>query len=166
MIQDRTSASCLRSRPSARSRVVFGIVDGLGLVDQHDRDVVLDAVAPLQPRVVQRALVGEVQQRALVFGTGEDLQQLRVQRHGEGLLFRSQLIAPHEREHFCGVSFARCDVGRFEVQPQQRFGVARPEVEPPVAAVDGQSVEAVLFVVRVRARDLLDDRRAGRRPAS
>ena len=64
------------------SQRVFGVVDGLGFVDEHDRDVVLHEVAPLQPRVVERVLVGEVQQRALVLGAGEDLEQFRVERHG------------------------------------------------------------------------------------
>src|SRR5205807_2278772 len=55
---------------------VLVVADALGLVDEHDRDVVLDEIAPLEARVVQRVLVGEVQQRALVLRTGEDLEQL------------------------------------------------------------------------------------------
>ena len=62
--------------------VVLGVVDRLGLVDEHDRDVVLDGVAALQPRVVERVLVLEVQERALVVGAGEDLEQLGVEGHG------------------------------------------------------------------------------------
>ena len=61
--------------------VVLGVVDRLGLVDEHDRDVVLDPVAPVQARVVERVLVLEVEQRPLVLGAGEDLQQLRVEGH-------------------------------------------------------------------------------------
>ena len=35
--------------------LVLGVVDRLGLVDEHDRDVVLDGVAALQARVVERS---------------------------------------------------------------------------------------------------------------
>ena len=39
-------------------------------------------------------------------------------------------------------------VGGLEVEAQQRLGVRRPQVEPPVAAVDGEPVEAVLVAGR------------------
>ena len=55
--------------------------------------------------------------------------------------------AAHEREHLGGVRVARGAVGGFEVEPQQRLGVARPQVEPPVAEVDGEPVEPVLLGV-------------------
>src|SRR5687768_17477147 len=42
---------------------VLGAVDRLGLVDQHHRDVVTHDVAPLQARVVEGVLVGEVVER-------------------------------------------------------------------------------------------------------
>src|SRR5919106_469008 len=61
--------------------VVLGVVDGLGLVDQHDRDVLTDGVAPLQAGVVERVLVGEVEQRPLVLGAGQDREELRVECH-------------------------------------------------------------------------------------
>jgi len=38
---------------------------------------------------------------------------------------------------------------RLEVQPQQRLGVGGTQVEPPVAAVDGEPVEAVLGGIAV-----------------
>src|SRR5260370_374786 len=62
--------------------VVFGVADGLRFVDEHDRDVVADGVAALEPRVVQRRFVGEVQQRPLVLGAGQDVEQFRVEGHG------------------------------------------------------------------------------------
>src|SRR5918996_4358841 len=61
--------------------VVLGVVDGLGLVDQHDRDVVTDGVAPLEAGVVERVLVGEVEQRSLVLRTGQDLEELGIEGH-------------------------------------------------------------------------------------
>src|SRR5207302_5579980 len=61
--------------------VVLGVVDRLGLVDEHDRDVVANRVAPLQAGVVQAVLVLEVEQRALVLRAGEDLEQLGIQCH-------------------------------------------------------------------------------------
>ena len=47
-------------------------------------------VAALEARVVQRVLVGEVEQRALVLGAREDLEQLRVERHASTLLRSGQ----------------------------------------------------------------------------
>jgi len=61
--------------------VVLGAVDRLRLVDEHHRDVVADGVAPLEARVVQGLLVLEVEQRALVLGAGQDVEQLRVEGH-------------------------------------------------------------------------------------
>jgi hypothetical protein len=59
--------------------LVLGVVHGLGLVDQHDRDVVLDRVPALEPRVVERVLALEVQQRALVLRARQDVEELRIQ---------------------------------------------------------------------------------------
>ena len=66
--------------------------------------------------------------------------------------------AAHDREHFGGALVARGAVGGFEVEPQERLGVARPQVEPPVADVDGEAVEPVLLRVGVRGGDALDHR--------
>ena len=52
------------------------------LVDQHDRDAVPHRVAAVEPGVVEQVLVGEVQERALVLGTGQHIDQERVERHG------------------------------------------------------------------------------------
>src|SRR5207247_8205750 len=72
---------------------------------------------------------------------------------------RPTLFPAHEREHFGGVNLAAGGVARFEVEPQQRLGVARPQVEPPVAEVDGEPVEPVLLRAAIRLSDPLDDRR-------
>ena len=61
--------------------LVLGVVDVDRLVDQHDRDVVDDLVDALQARVVEDVLVVEEEQRALVLGAGQELDQERVQRH-------------------------------------------------------------------------------------
>src|SRR3954452_17529981 len=58
---------------------VFGVVDRLGLVDEHDRDVVLDGVLALQARVVQHLFALEVQEGAFVLRASEDVQQLGVE---------------------------------------------------------------------------------------
>ena len=71
---------------------VLGVVDRLGLVDQHDRDVVADRVAALEARVVERRLVLEVEQRALVLRAREDLEQLRVERHRGSSRARSRSV--------------------------------------------------------------------------
>ena len=60
---------------------VLVVGHGLGLVDEHDRDVVLDVVAPLQSWVVERVLIREIQQRPFVLGTRKDLEQLGIEGH-------------------------------------------------------------------------------------
>src|SRR4051812_3687003 len=151
------------ARGRGHEPLVLRVAHGLGLVDEHDRDVVADRVAPLQPGVVERLLVGEVEQRALVLGTGQDLHELRVERHDVsfsprlGSRPRSGLGAD-EGEHLFGVSIARDGVRRLDVQPQQRLGVAGSQVEPPVARVDGQAVEPVLVTVGERLGHTLDHR--------
>ena len=87
--------------------LVLGVVDRLGLVDQHDRDVVAHLVATLEAGVVERRFVFEVQERSLVLGAREDLQQLRVERHRHSLS-----VSPRdEREDFGRVRVARGAVG-------------------------------------------------------
>ena len=160
-VTPRTWAGCRRPSALATSRVVLGVVDGLGLVDQHDRDVVAHRVAPLQPRVVERRLVLEVEQRALVLRAREDLEQLRVERHAWLLLgaFEVGDYVPRTSASTSAVRVvARGAVGGFEVEAQQRLGVARTQVEPPVADVDGEAVEPVLLGVAVRGGDALDHR--------
>ena len=52
------------------------------LVGQHHRDAVVDPLRPLQARVVQEVLVGEIPQALLVDRAGEDLQKARIEAHG------------------------------------------------------------------------------------
>src|SRR5680860_765150 len=95
--------------------LVLGVAHGLRLVDEHDRDVVPHRVTAMQPRVVQRVLVGEVEQRALVLGAGEDLEQLGVECHVGSAPGR--VSATHEREHLSGARLACGTIGGFEVEP-------------------------------------------------
>src|SRR6185437_7964159 len=86
-----TRASLLRLRLERRldavrlrlghQPLVLGVVDGGRLVDEHDRDVVLHVVTPLEPRVVERRFVREVEERPLVLGAREDLEQFRIKGH-------------------------------------------------------------------------------------
>ena len=142
-VRPRTWALMPSASALASSRSCSAVVDRLGLVDQHDRDVLADGVAPLQAGVVERVLVGEVEQRALVLGAGEDLEELGVECHGSALV-------GDEGPHLGDVGVARGAGGGFEVEPQQRLGVGRAEVEPPVAEVDGETVDAVLGGTRRR----------------
>src|SRR5918995_172775 len=132
--------------------VVLGVVDGLGLVDQHDRDVLADGVAALEPRVVERVLVLEVEQRALVLRAGEDLEELGVECHDVNLCLVADQCA--DLGH---VLVARRPGRRLQVEPQQRLGVGGAEVEPPVAVVDREAVDPVLGGVGIGGRDPLDD---------
>jgi hypothetical protein len=60
---------------------VFLAADSLGAVGQHDRDVPGDGVTSPQSRVVQRPLVLEVEQAALVDWADQDLEQGIFQGH-------------------------------------------------------------------------------------
>ena len=60
--------------------LVLSRISGLGLFDEHLRNVVLDAVLPLQARVVEHLFGREEQQRTLVFGARENLEELGVER--------------------------------------------------------------------------------------
>ena len=145
--------------------LVLRVVDGLGLVDQHDRDVVAHRVPPLQPRVVQRAA------RRRSTAAGPCPRGRRGSRAASGRApCRCLLRVPRRHasdlisvEHLGGVSVAREPVGCLEVEAQQRLGVARPQVEPPVARVDGEPVEAVLVARRRTPRRPARSPRAGRR---
>ena len=146
--------------------VVLGVVDRGRLVDQHDRDAVAHRVAAVQARVVEPVLVGEVQQRALVLGAGQHLDAAVGRASSVAVLSRSYRGAGVGRRSVtCARSAARqrrarrrssastsatlggvrrrLGVGCLDVEPEQRLGVGRAQVEPPVAAVDGQPVEAV-----------------------
>src|SRR5204863_4540106 len=71
--------------------LVLGGVDGLGLVDEHDRDVVADQVLAGEARVVEEVLVLKVVKGSLVLGAREDLEQEGVERHGQPF-FRSSSV--------------------------------------------------------------------------
>jgi len=57
---------------------VLGVVDCLGFVDQHHRNIVTDGITPLEPGVVEARLVLEVEKGAFVFRTGEYLEKLGI----------------------------------------------------------------------------------------
>jgi hypothetical protein len=69
----------------AEQVAVVGVAHRLALVGEHDGDAVADAVEAAQPRVVQDAVLSEVQQRLLVDGAGQQAEQQRVQIHGRDL---------------------------------------------------------------------------------
>ena len=56
--------------------------DGHGFVDEHYRDAVADLVLTVQTRVIQKVVGFEVEQRALVLRTREDLEQAGIEGHG------------------------------------------------------------------------------------
>src|SRR3546814_18743993 len=53
-----------------------------------------------------------------------------------------------------------CLIRGLEVQSDQRLGVRCPQVEPPLPAVDGEAVEAILGISGIRGGHLLDDSEA------
>src|SRR5215212_8517264 len=70
--------------------------------------------------------------------------------------------AGDESEDFGDAFIALVARGSFEVQSQERFGVRGTEVEPPGPAVDRESVNPVLGILAIGARDPVD--RGGRVP--
>ena len=127
LLRPRTSGASPSSLDLGHDSPVFCVVDRLGLVDQHHRDVVADRVATLQARVVERVLVGEVVQRPLVLRAGEDLEQ----RRGSNAMSGTPSSGGEQGEHLGHVAVARLAGRGFEVESQQRLGVRRPQVEPP-----------------------------------
>ena len=200
---------------------MLGVVDGLGLVDEHDRDVVTHGVATLQARVVERDSSSKYSSGPLSSGharisrsfgssatvppgpvggvslpdrstqapsasvgiglggrrrcrpycvTGDlgddDARRVAGARGQAGdhrgdlpLLPRHrpvgsrQFALPPTSASTSAVWVSHCRrVGRFEVQAQQRLGVARAQVEPPVTEIDREPVEPILFARRRRRR--------------
>ena len=62
--------------------LVLGVVNVLGVLDEHVRDAIFDEVPTSQARVVEGILVSEVQERPFVLRAGEDLDEQRVKGHG------------------------------------------------------------------------------------
>ncbi len=60
---------------------MFGVVERLCLVDQHDRDVIHDRVPETQPWVIEALFGLEVEKRALVTRASQDLEQLWCECH-------------------------------------------------------------------------------------
>jgi hypothetical protein len=58
--------------------LMLGVIDNPSFIDQHDRDIASDFVPALQSRVVQKILVGEIQQWSLVLRTSKNFEQLRI----------------------------------------------------------------------------------------
>src|SRR4029077_19486839 len=68
----------------------------------------------------------------------------------------SVCLAGEEVEDLGGVLAARRLVGGFQVEAQERLGVAGPQVEPPVAVVDGEAGGGTLGRPGRRGRGRLD----------
>ena len=124
--------------------------DGDGFVDQHDGDAVAHVVAQLEARVVERVLVDEVIQRTLVLRAGKDLEQTWIEAHRQLLWIDAEaatlLTGIDQLSQLGDMRIARRGVRGLEVEPEQGLGIGRAQVEPPVAAVDGQPIESVLVV--------------------
>jgi hypothetical protein len=54
--------------------LMLGVIDASSFINEHDRDVAADFIPALQPRVVQKIFISEVQQWALVLRTSEDFE--------------------------------------------------------------------------------------------
>ena len=54
-------------------------------------------------------------------------------------------VIPDHAEHLVSHGGHGGCVFRLDVEPQQRLGVGRPQVEPPITTIDGEAVETILF---------------------
>ena len=61
---------------------MLSIRDMVGFVDEHHWNVVAHRITQLQPRVVERAFVGQIEQRTLVLRASEDFEQALVESLG------------------------------------------------------------------------------------
>src|SRR6478736_9630104 len=66
---------------TGHDRLVLGIVDRDGFVDQHHRNAFANEVLAMQSRVVQAVRIAEVVQRSLVLGAGKYGEQSGVESH-------------------------------------------------------------------------------------
>src|SRR5437879_13617423 len=65
-------------------------------------------------------------------------------------------LAPDQREHLRGLLLEQPGRPGLDVQAEERLGVRRSNVEPPVLELHREAVQAVLVPVGERPRDLLD----------
>ena len=56
-----------------------------GLIDKHDRNVVLDGIHALAGAALQRGAVVDERDRRFAVGTGENLEQFRVDGHARNI---------------------------------------------------------------------------------
>jgi len=64
---------------------MLGVIDYPSFVDEHDRNIGSNLVAAPKSRVVQKVLISEVQQRALILRTRKNFEKLRIERHKSSL---------------------------------------------------------------------------------
>src|SRR5579875_1780253 len=136
---------------------------GARLADQQHRDVVADRVRQAASVAGADELLGRVvrPQRRMALGAGEDLQQPVFKLHGT--LPRDRLgEVTHPPQDLVSHLSRRRGPARLDVAPQQRLGVGRAHVEPPVPARDRQAVEIVRGDARAGREHLADPRQGGR----
>ena len=86
-------------------------------INEHDRDVVFDAVATLETRVVQTGLVFYVIERAFVLRVSEYCKKRWVKSHVV------RLAAGDEREETHNMGVTRLAILRLKIQSQQRLRI-------------------------------------------
>src|SRR5262249_37916071 len=107
------------------------------------------------------------EQGSLVLRAGQDLEQLRVERHyptpGQVPPTRCRPSSPFtafllfdESEDALEARFELVSGAGLEVEAEKGFGVRGPHVEPPAAEVDGEPVETILVGAGERQRHPLD----------
>ena len=79
-------------------------------------------------------LLADRLEHAVAVGADDDLQQRRVEVHA---------VAPDQGEDVVADAGHGGLVGALDVEAQQRLGVGRADVEPPVVGGDGEPVEVV-----------------------
>ena len=138
----RTSSASSGRRHRALVRAAIPVP---GLVQQQHRDAVAHregAVAGGAEQLARRLVHG---QRAVVgVRAGQDLQQLRVEAQRSARTSSCRRSCAHHPQHLVAQLGHPRLVRRLDVEPQQRLGVAGPQVEPgAVGQLDGQPVQLV-----------------------
>ena len=134
---------------------VLGIVNRFRFIHEHHRNVVANLIATLQPRVVERVLALEVRAEVPCLRDRRGCRAVADQEPSwlHPLVMMSRTLSD--------VLFALGAGSGFEVEAQQWFGVRRPQVEPPVAEIDGEAVEPILLGIVETRRPPARSRRRG-----
>src|SRR5918993_4890031 len=112
----------------------------------------------MEARVVERVLVGQVVERALVLGAGEDLQELGVEGHGQASSLMSERTSAVRASHSSGVGASRLSRRRGSVFDGRRLNHQDPwsTVSPSRRSRSASAWASATFSMTARGSDTVE----------